>query len=626
MRGADVNGTRDGSELTALHEATRQGRLAAVLLLLANGADPNAQKETGGVGPLDVAAFSESDREDEAAALRSAGAVCFRATGALCGPQTVASCSAEGLVLNGAVCAGECPEGKTNSNGSCVLSTVASRCGESELVSESGGSVCVEVCPAGYVSGGETGSCVVAVSVVVSVAVTSTVVTETTVCEGGTLPAEGLTQAELDAGLLDAAAGNQAKEVCKWIRRGANIHARTRDEWWHARGKTPLHVAAENNAYKTAKLLIDNGAEVTLTSPNGYTPLHETMEHGETKIMELLLDNGANVDARNWIMATPLHYAAAGHKNHLAAARLLIERGADVDAQDSTRTASGETWRSRETPLYWASSREMAELLIQNGADVGARLFGGWTPLHDVDRLEFGKAKALLDNGADINARDNGGMTPLMAFVSWHSHWTGEGKDPRVKMAEMFVSRGADINAQDNNGDTALHYAISGVNYYGVNVGINRHEVKTLITLGANATLRNNRGETPLDMATRPDRVSVSAKILALLEKAMNGESGDDSPAVAASVPGGTDEVAERLRGRFAEAFDAGPAFGDAFGAVGGTGSGLVGRLDSLMRESGGSGRSRFRDGSMRMRLGRFGLPQASGGTLGLGRATGTTR
>ena len=296
MRGADVNGTRDGSELTALHEATRQGRLAAVLLLLANGADPNAQKETGGVGPLDVAAFSESDREDEAAALRAAGAICFRATGALCGPQTVASCSAEGLVLNGAVCAGECPEGKTNSNGSCVLSTVASRCGESgEVLSPSEG-VCIEVCPAGYVGDGT--NCVAA----------------TTVCESGTLSAGGLTQAELNVSIVSAAADGDADAVCDWLRKGADIHASS-DNF-----SDLLEMAAFDGDLTLAKLLVANGADVNGKGA-GSSPLSWAAFFGYVELAKFLVESGANVNREGFHRLTPLDELAQSKQRDKPAGR-----------------------------------------------------------------------------------------------------------------------------------------------------------------------------------------------------------------------------------------------------------------------------------------------------------------
>ena len=58
---------------------------------------------------------------------------------------------------------------------------------------------------------------------------------------------------------------------------------------------------------------------------------------------------------------------------------------------------------------------DIAELLIQLGADVHAREVNGRTPLHDAannGHLEV--IDVLVRHGASLNTRDNEGMTPLM--------------------------------------------------------------------------------------------------------------------------------------------------------------------------------------------------------------------
>ncbi|MHC4604697.1 MAG: ankyrin repeat domain-containing protein, partial [Planctomycetota bacterium] len=94
---------------------------------------------------------------------------------------------------------------------------------------------------------------------------------------------------------------------------------------------------------------------------------------------------------------------------------------------------------------------EHVRLLIARGADVNAKDNSGWTPLHQAaggghkDIVEL-----LIEKGADVNAKDNKlGMTPL--------HWAaGTG---RSEVAELLIARGAEVNAQDKDGQTAAWWA-----------------------------------------------------------------------------------------------------------------------------------------------------------------------
>ena len=74
------------------------------------------------------------------------------------------------------------------------------------------------------------------------------------------------------------------------------------------------------------------------------------------------------------------------------------------------------------TPLHntaWHGQKEVAELLIANGADVNAKgtvrtKVGGVTPLHiAADKGHKEIAELLIAAGADVNAKDKGGESPL---------------------------------------------------------------------------------------------------------------------------------------------------------------------------------------------------------------------
>ena len=88
---------------------------------------------------------------------------------------------------------------------------------------------------------------------------------------------------------------------------------------------------------------------------------------------EWLISKGADLDAakqNNWL--TPLFLAGISEKRDLA--ELLINRGANVSTRDN----------ELKTPLHYASMyghTAVAQLLIEKGADVLAETKYGWTPL-----------------------------------------------------------------------------------------------------------------------------------------------------------------------------------------------------------------------------------------------------
>ena len=81
-------------------------------------------------------------------------------------------------------------------------------------------------------------------------------------------------------------------------------------------GQTPLHIAAFNDHFDIAKLLLANKADVNAQANNGATPLHLAAAKGNKDIVELLLASKANIDAVDHDGWSPLHSAIVwGHKD-----------------------------------------------------------------------------------------------------------------------------------------------------------------------------------------------------------------------------------------------------------------------------------------------------------------------
>lgn len=95
----------------------------------------------------------------------------------------------------------------------------------------------------------------------------------------------------------------------------------------------------------------------------------------------------------------------------------------------------------------------VADLLMENGADVCARNWRKLTPLHRAVRAGRTRyVSLLLDNGADIDAADVAGDTPLRRAVTDKN---------RIDVARLLVDRGADPRVVNRRGRSVMDCARS---------------------------------------------------------------------------------------------------------------------------------------------------------------------
>ena len=96
------------------------------------------------------------------------------------------------------------------------------------------------------------------------------------------------------------------------------------------------------------------------------SPFHMACSLNSINLVLLFLDKGIDVNLRGASGKTPLHYAVLGQKPSEEFVKMLVSRGADVNAVDQTgRTILYDL-------LYHASPTTLAILkyLLQNGAEV----------------------------------------------------------------------------------------------------------------------------------------------------------------------------------------------------------------------------------------------------------------
>ena len=118
--------------------------------------------------------------------------------------------------------------------------------------------------------------------------------------------------------------------------------------------------AALNDTDRLETLMTSQLNAARLTGAYGMTPLHWASRAGSLACVKLLLERGAEVDARNDAHRTPLQLGA--ERGKAGAIQLLAEADADLDTQD----------RKGRTPLHRATYEghaEGAEALLAAGAD-----------------------------------------------------------------------------------------------------------------------------------------------------------------------------------------------------------------------------------------------------------------
>ncbi len=98
----------------------------------------------------------------------------------------------------------------------------------------------------------------------------------------------------LNRDLVHASATGDKPLMLKLIRQGANVNVKPDyDEYM-----PPLIWASRCNQVAAAKLLLDNGANVDITTNSGSTALIWAAFYGNTDVVKLLLAKGANPNAR----------------------------------------------------------------------------------------------------------------------------------------------------------------------------------------------------------------------------------------------------------------------------------------------------------------------------------------
>ena len=290
---------------------------------------------------------------------------------------------------------------------------------------------------------------------------------------------------------------------------------------------TPLEAAAQISPTIT-EIILNAGADPNCTGAGGHTPLVDcanvtcpaiqpivppALRSTECALLgaKLLIDHGADVNLTSDTYWTPLQIACID--GFLGMAKLLIENDADVN-KVGTPTSVIDSASSFSAPMLsplhlalledttpysdkakrWVERRrqaksEIAELLIKNGADVQAFAPDGFTPLHRAAQNGYSDICTLLiDHGAQVN--DATKDTRLRTFAGYNCtalFFASSNND--CKTAKTLLGNGADQNIMTNDESFPL-YVASQLGHCEM--------AKLLLENGADPNKRDSNGFSPL--------------------------------------------------------------------------------------------------------------------------------
>lgn len=229
-------------------------------------------------------------------------------------------------------------------------------------------------------------------------------------------------------------------------------------------GISPLQLAVQNLNVKMVQALLNNNASLDHFDRDNNSILHYAAKTNR-QIVTLLCERSKNtLNSKNRMGHTPLHVACLADKPECVHA--LLEAGADVNISvtetsqssnvpgcvdnlsDFPRKLHEEDMKNGGTPLHWACSREVIEVLVNKHCDINSLNFDQRTALHVMvlrNRLEC--VVALCSLNADCNIGDKDGNTPLHLAVQL-------GKDSIVKALIIF---GANLTYTNHAGNMPRH-------------------------------------------------------------------------------------------------------------------------------------------------------------------------
>lgn len=168
-------------------------------------------------------------------------------------------------------------------------------------------------------------------------------------------------------------------------------------------------------------------------------PLYLPIRAGQVEFVRRLCKEGADVN-KGYDSRPPLFAinVSSPYSHQLEIARILFDYGARINERTDVKHADSSE-NVGQTPLAYVCFRIPAYEY-------------GFNEIHE--KYLFDLVSLYLEKKADVNLASAEGMTPLMYL--FRKEVSREKRDARIMMARMLLKHGADPNLKNNQGETVL--------------------------------------------------------------------------------------------------------------------------------------------------------------------------
>ncbi|RXN35314.1 E3 ubiquitin- ligase mib1 isoform X1 [Labeo rohita] len=310
-----------------------------------------------------------------------------------------------------------------------------------------------------------------------------------------------------DRAVHHAAFGDEGSVIEVLHRGGADLNARNK------RKQTPLHIAVNKGHLQVVKTLLDFGCHPSLQDSEGDTPLHDAISKKRDDMLSVLLEAGADVTITNNNGFNALHHAAL--RGNPSAMRVLLSKLPRPWIVDEKKDDG-------YTALHLAALNnhvEVAELLVHQGsANLDIQNANQQTALHlAVERQHTQIVRLLVRAEAKLDVQDKDGDTPLHEALRHHT------------LSQLRQLQDMQDVSKVEPWEPSKNTLIMGLGTQGAEKKSAASIACFLAANGAELTIRNKKGQSPLDLCPDP---SLCKALTKCHKEKTSGQVGSRSPSL----------------------------------------------------------------------------------------------